>query len=170
MDEGIKVYVGLDVHKESIEVAAARAGRSEPQAVGRVAHDIPRLLKVLARLGEPHAVHVVYEAGPTGYGLQRALAARGYRCEVIAPSLVPKRPGEHVKTDRRDCLSLARLSVSGELTAVWVPDAADEAIRDVARAREDAVNARSKARQQLRDLAPVLPDTGYSQCSERCCA
>ena len=65
MDEGIKVYVGLDVHKESIEVAAAQAGRGEPQAVGRVAHDIPKLLKTLAKLGEPHAVHVVYEAGPT---------------------------------------------------------------------------------------------------------
>jgi hypothetical protein len=150
VDEAIKVYVGLDVHKESIEIAAADIGRAEPRALGRITHDIPKLLRVLGKLAEPHAVHVVYEAGPTGYGLQRELAARGYHCQVIAPSLVPKRPGEHIKTDRRDCLNLARLSRNGDLTAIWVPDTADEAIRDVARAREDAVNARSKARQHLR--------------------
>ena len=88
--------------------------------------------------------------GPTGYGLQRELARRGYRCQVIAPSLIPKRAGDRVKTDRRDGLRLAELSRAGELRAVWIPDPADEAIRDLARAREDAVNARTQARQQLK--------------------
>jgi transposase len=97
-------------------------------------------------------VQVVYEAGPTGYGLQRALAQRGYHCQVIAPSLVPKRAGDRVKTDRRDCLRLAELARAGELRAVWVPDPADEAVRDLARAREDAVQARTQARQQLKSF------------------
>ena len=95
-------------------------------------------------------MHLVYEAGPTGYGLQRTLAAKGYRCEVIAPSLIPRRPGDRVKTDRRDCLRLAECSRAGELRAVWVPDPSDEAIRDLARAREDAVNSRTQARNQLK--------------------
>ena len=95
-------------------------------------------------------MQVVYEAGPTGYGLQRELARRGYQCQVIAPSLIPKRAGDRVKTDGRDGLRLAELSRAGELRAVWIPDPADEAIRDLARAREDAVNARTQARQQLK--------------------
>jgi transposase len=107
-------------------------------------------LKLLARYGKPGAVQVVYEAGPTGYGLQRALARRGYRCQVIAPSLIPKRAGDRVKTDRRDSLRLAELCRAGELRAVWIPDPADEAIRDLARAREDAVNARAQVRHQLK--------------------
>jgi transposase len=150
MEEGIKFFVGLDVHKDSIAAAVAEAGRAPARLVGTVAHDVSKLLKLLARYGEPAQVQVVYEAGPTGYGLQRALARRGYRCEVIAPSLIPKRSGERVKTDRRDCLRLAELARAGELRAVWIPDPADEAIRDLARAREDAVNARTQARHQLK--------------------
>jgi transposase len=150
MEKGIKFFVGLDVHKETIAVAVAEAGRLPGRLQGTIAHDVNKLLKVLARFGEPGQVHVVYEAGPTGYGLQRALAHRGYRCEVIAPSLIPKRAGDRVKTDRRDCLRLAELSRAGELRAVWIPDCADEAIRDVSRAREDAVNARTQARHQLK--------------------
>src|SRR5439155_19220802 len=95
-------------------------------------------------------VLVVYEAGPTGYGLQREFARRGYPCQVIAPSLIPKRSGDRVKTDRRDCLRLADLGRAGEFRAVWVPDPADEAIRDLARAREDAVNSRTEAGHQLK--------------------
>jgi len=150
MERGIKFFVGLDVHKETIAVAVAEAGRLPGRLQGTIAHDVNKLLKLLARFGEPGQVHVVYEAGPTGYGLQRALAHRGYRCEVIAPSLIPKRAGDRVKTDRRDCLRLAELSRAGELRAVWIPDCADEAIRDVSRAREDAVNARIQARHQLK--------------------
>ena len=150
MEERIKFFVGLDVHAETIEVAVAEAGRQPARCVGSIAHDVPKLLKVLRRYGDSKHVHVVYEAGPTGYGLQRALAKRGYECQVIAPSLIPKRAGDRVKTDRRDGLRLAELSRAGELRAVWVPDPADEAIRDVARAREDAVKARMQARQQLK--------------------
>ena len=118
--------------------------------IGTLPHDVSRLLKALGKLGEPQEVHVVYEAGPTGYGLQRALAARGYRCEVIAPSLIPKRAGDRIKTDRRDGLHLAQCSRAGELRAVWIPEPEDEAIRDVARAREDAVDSRTQARHQLK--------------------
>jgi transposase len=150
MEEGIKFFVGLDVHKETIAVAIAEAGREPARLVGSIAHDVNRLLKRLARYGAPAQVHVVYEAGPTGYGLQRVLAQRGYQAQVIAPSLIPKRAGDRVKTDRRDSLRLAELARAGELRAVWIPDPADEAIRDLARAREDAVNARTQVRQQLK--------------------
>jgi transposase len=150
MEEGIKFFVGLDVHKDSIAVAIAETGRAPARLVGSIAHDVSKLLKVLARHGDPEAIQVVYEAGPTGYGLQRELARRGYPCQVIAPSLIPKRSGDRVKTDRRDCVRLAELARAGELRAVWVPDPADEAIRDLARAREDAVNARTQARHQLK--------------------
>jgi transposase len=150
MEEGIKFFVGLDVHKDTIAVAVAEAGRRPGRLIGTIAHDVAKLLKVLARYGDPHWVHVVYEAGPTGYGLQRALARRGYPAQVIAPSLIPKRAGDRVKTDRRDSVRLAELARAGELRAVWIPDPADEAIRDLARAREDAVNARTQMRQQLK--------------------
>lgn len=150
MQEGIKFFVGLDVHKDTIAVAVAETGRAAARLIGTIAHDVGKLRKVLVRLGAPGAVHVVYEAGPTGYGLQRALARVGYACEVIAPSLIPKRAGDRVKTDRRDSLRLAELSRAGELRAVWIPDPADEAIRDLTRAREDAVHSRTQARQQLK--------------------
>lgn len=84
--------------------------------------------------------------------MQRALAAHGYVCEIIAPSLIPKRPGDWIKTDRRDCIRLAELSRAGELKAIWIPDPTDEAIRDLTRACEDAVNARTQVRQQLKSF------------------
>lgn len=84
----------------------------------QIAHDVSKLLKALGKLGGADEVHVVYGAGPTGYGLQRSLAAKGYRCEVIAPSLIPRRAGERIKTDRRDSVRLAELSRAGELCAV----------------------------------------------------
>ena len=150
MEQVIKVYVGLDVHKDTIAMALAQAGREPARLVGTLAHDVTKLLKALARLGPPGQVHVVYEAGPTGYGLQRALAAKGYLCQVIAPSQIPKRAGDRIKTDRRDSLRLAECSRAGELRAVWIPEPADEAIRDLARAREDAVHGRTQARHQLK--------------------
>ncbi len=150
MDKDIKEYVGLDVHKETIAIAVASAGREAARAVATIKHDVNKLLKQLARLGKPEQVHVVYEAGPTGYGLQRALAAKGYECEVIAPSLIPKRAADRIKTDRRDSVRLAALSRSGELRAVWIPNQEDEAIRDLSRAREDAVQTRVRARHQLK--------------------
>lgn len=150
MEQGIKFFIGLDVHKDSIAIAVADVGREPARLVGRIAHDVGKLRKLLVRYGEAAQVHVVYEAGPTGYGLQRELARLGYYAQVIAPSLIPKRAGDRVKTDRRDCLRLAELCRAGELRAVWIPDPADEAIRDLARAREDAVNARVQARHQLK--------------------
>jgi transposase len=162
MDEGIKFFVGLDVHKDTIAVAMAEADRAPARLLGTIAHDVAKLLKLLARYGAPQGVQVVYEAGPTGYGLQRALAKRGYVCHVIAPSLIPKRAGDRVKTDRRDCLRLAELARAGELRAIWIPDPADEAIRDLARAREDAVNARTQVRQQLKAFL-LRHDVRYPQ-------
>ena len=141
MEERIKIHVGLDVHKDSISVAAAEPGRAPGRLIGKVVHDVAKLLKVLAKIGTAEELHIVYEAGPTGFGLQRALKAKGYVCEIIAPSQIPRRPGDRVKTDGRDSVQLAECSRAGQLSAVWIPDPEDEAIRDLSRAREDAVNS-----------------------------
>jgi transposase len=151
MDERINFFVGLDVHKDSTSIAVCDgSSREAARFAGTVGADVRQLLKFLAKGGEPAQVNVVYEAGPTGYGLYRELCRRGYCCQIVAPSLIPRRPGEHIKNDRRDCLRLAELSRSGELKAIWVPDEAHEAVRDLCRAREDAVQMRQKARQQLK--------------------
>ena len=150
MEEITKIHVGLDVHKDSIVVATAQPGREPGRLAGKVPHDVPKLLKMLAKLGSAEQLHLVYEAGPTGFGLQRALAAKGYICEVIAPSLTPRRPGDRIKTDGRDSIALAEFSRAGQLRAVWVPTSGDEAIRDLSRAREDAVKSRLQMRQQLK--------------------
>ena len=152
MDESSKVYVGLDVHKETIAIAIAQAapGRGSARLMGEIAHDVNRLTRKLQPLGDPARVHIVYEAWPTSYGLQRKLRELGYACEIIAPSPIPRGAGDRVKTDRRDCLRLAELSRAGELKAIWIPDPADEAIRELSKAHEDAVTARTRARHQLR--------------------
>ena len=150
MDERIKFFVGLDAHKDSTSVAACEAGRGPARFVGTIGPDVRVLLKVLAKAGDPAQVSVAYEAGPTGYGLYRELCRRGYRCEIVAPSLIPRRAGVRIKNDRRDCARLAELSRSGELKPIWVPDEAHEAMRDLCRAREDAVGMRLKVRQQLK--------------------
>lgn len=145
----IRKHVGLDVHKVDVVVAVADAGGGEVRHVASVSNEVGRIAKVLQQLGKPAQLHVTYEAGPTGYGLYRWLVAKGYSAQVIAPSLIPRKAGDRVKTDRRDAQMLARLARAGELTAVTVPDAADEAMRDLSRAREDAVALRKKLRQQL---------------------
>lgn len=150
MEKSIRGFVGLDVHKDSIALALAEAQGGAGKFLGTIAHDLPRLLKRLRGLGEPGELKIVYEAGPTGYGLQRALQAQGYLCEVIAPSLTPRCPGQRVKTDRRDALHLAELAQAGRLQAIYIPRPEDEAMRDLSRAREDAVQARTQARQQLK--------------------
>ena len=150
MDESTKFFVGLDTHKDSVALGACELGREGARFVGTISSDVPGVLRALRKYGPPQHVRVVYEAGPTGFGLYRALNEHGYRCEVIAPSLVPRRPGERIKTDRRDCCRLAELSRAGELKPIWVPDRAHEAIRNLWRAREDAVNLRLKTRQQLK--------------------
>jgi transposase len=144
-------YVGLDVHKDTIVVAVAAGGlRSEVREYGRIANTPTALDRLLRKLGgDGIRLRFCYEAGPCGYGIQRRLSARGHECLVIAPSLIPKRAGDRVKTDRRDAASLAKLHRAGELTAVWVPDARHEAMRDLVRARLDAVHGLRRARQQL---------------------
>ncbi len=143
-------YVGLDVHKETIAVALAESDGGQAGFFGTIANEpqvVRKLAKWLSRGGR--VLRFCYEAGPCGYGLYRQLTGLGHDCAVVAPSLIPRRPGDRVKTDRRDCLGLARLDRAGELTAVWVPDAAHEAIRDLVRARTASVRALRRARQQL---------------------
>jgi transposase len=152
MDNDITAFVGLDVHKGSIAVAVADAGRAAPRFVGTTGPQLAELLKALSHLGRAEQTLIAYEAGPCGYGLARQLTARGYRCEVIAVAKTPRKPGERIKTDRRDALMLARYLRAAELTPVVIPDERDEAIRDLSRAREDAVRARLKARQQLKAM------------------
>jgi transposase len=144
-------YVGLDVHKESVVVATAASGlRGEVRVYGRIANTATALDRLLKKLGGDGAtLRFCYEAGPCGYGIHRRLSAQGQECIVVAPSLIPKRPGDRVKTDRRDAASLAKLHRAGELTAVWVPDAQHEAVRDLVRARLDAVHSLRRACQQL---------------------
>jgi hypothetical protein len=135
--------VGLDVHKEGIAVAVAEDGiGGEVREYGRIANTAAALDRLVRKLGHDGVkLRFCYEAGPCGYGIQRHLAARGHDCVVVALSLIPRRPGDRVKTDRRDAVSLARLHRAGELTPVWVPDPAHEAMRDLVRARLDAVHA-----------------------------
>ena len=144
-------YVGLDVHKDGIAVAIAEGGlRGEVRDYGRIANTPAALDRLVRKLGQEGVkLRLCYEAGPCGYGIQRQLSRHGHDCVVVAPSLIPQRPGDRIKTDRRDAASLARLHRAGELSAVWVPDAAHEAIRDLVRARLDAVHALRRARQQL---------------------
>lgn len=148
MNQSTTAFVGLDVHKDTIAIALAEAmGREEPRFLGTVGPELGQLLKSL-----PESMLVVYEAGPCGYVLYRQLRSHGYACEVIAPNKMPRNPGDRIKTDRRDALTLARLARSGDLVKVRVLDEADEAMRDLSRAREDVVQARLKARQQLKAL------------------
>jgi len=150
MDKVI-TYVGLDVHKDTIAVAMAETGlRGEVREHGKIANTPAALKALVAKLGRRGGkLRFCYEAGPCGYGIQRQLAADSHECVVVAPSLIPRKPGERIKTDRRDAINLARLHRAGELTPVWVPDQAHEAIRDLVRARLAAVRTLRQARQQL---------------------
>ena len=144
-------YVGLDVHKDTIAVAVAEESkRAEVREHGEIANTPAALTRLLGKLGGPGVeLNVCYEAGPCGYGIQRQVAAAGHSCAVVAPSLIPQRPGDRIKTDHRDAVKLARLHRAGELTPVWVPDSAHEAMRDLVRARLAAVRSLRHARQQL---------------------
>ena len=145
MTQSTSLFVGLDVHKDSIAVAHAAGGSTEPPvfvgAIGARQADLDQLLRRLH--GKTSALTFAYEAGPSGYGLYRYLTGKGLPCQVVAPSLIPKKPGDRVKTDRRDAVELARLLRSGDLTAVYVPSVEDEALRDLSRAR-DAARVTSK--------------------------
>jgi transposase len=143
-------FVGLDVHQETIAVATARHGGGPAQSLGTIPNRPEAVAALVRKLTSYGPIEVCYEAGPCGYVLWRQLSELGIPCSVVAPSLIPTRVGDKVKTDRRDALKLARLFRSGDLTPVWVPDAAHEALRDVSRAREDARDDQHRARQRLR--------------------
>jgi len=143
-------YVGLDVHKETIAVSVAEANGGEVRYLGEIANTLEAIEKLVRQLRKGGAeLSFCYEAGPCGYGIYRQLTELGWDCKVVAPSLIPKKAGDRVKTDRRDSLMLARLLRAGELTAVWVPDGAQEALRDLTRAREDMKHLQRQAKQRL---------------------
>jgi transposase len=141
----------MDVHKESIDVAITDA--SEARHYGRVGGDAHSVDRLIRRLRAAHrAPTFVYEAGPCGFWLYGRLAAQGLKCMVVSPSMTPRNKADRVKTDRRDAMKLARLARAGELEPIYVPDALDEAMRDLVRAREDAVSMQRQARQRLQAL------------------
>lgn len=164
MAEPSTLYVGLDVHKDHIAVAHATARRHADVTyvgpIGTREADLDRLLRRLR--GHAPRLVVAYEAGPCGYGLYRRLTAKGVPCQVVAPSRIPKKPGDRVKTDRRDAVQLARLLRAGELTPVYVPTVEDEAVRDLARARTATIQTQKAAKLRLKSflLRHGLHDTG----------
>jgi transposase len=141
-------FVGLDVHAESIAVAVAEAG-GEVRSLGVIPNQESAVRRLVRRLGKKEDLRVCYEAGPTGYVVYWWLQRLGVHCDVVAPTLVPVRAGDRVKTDRRDALKLARCYRAGDLTPVWVPDAAHEALRDLVRAREAAKKDQLRIRHRL---------------------
>ncbi|MCM2534458.1 IS110 family transposase [Neobacillus pocheonensis] len=145
----VQKFVGLDVSKDTIAVAIADPGRGEPRFHGTIQNKPEDIRKLMKKLGNHENLLVCYEAGPTGYGIYRLLLSLDIECMVVAPSLIPKRSGDRVKTDKRDSTRLAQLLRAGELTSVWVPDEDHEALRDLIRARHDAREDLQSSRQRL---------------------
>jgi transposase len=146
------IYVGMDVHKATIAVALASPGQQRPRFWGTIANTPEAVRKLVGKLGEPAQLDCAYEAGPTGYGLQRQLSQLGAACLVAAPSLILRKQGDRVKTDRRDAEHLAEQLRNHTLTAVHIPDHAQEALRDLTRAREDAQQEVVRSRNRLGKL------------------
>lgn len=146
-----EAFVGIDVAKLKNAIAVAEYGRDgEVRYFGEVDASDGSMRRIIQRIAAKFDhVHFCYEAGPTGYGLYRLIQSLGHKCMVVAPSLIPRKPGDRVKTNRRDALALARLLRAGELTAVWVPDEGHEAMRDLVRARAAAVETLRVHRQQV---------------------
>ncbi len=161
-------FIGLDVHADTIAVAVAEPD-GEVRSMGVIPNRIESIRKVVKKLGPVEALRVCYEAGPTGYVVYWQLTALGVKCEVVAPTLVPTKAGDRVKTDRRDAEKLARCYRAGDLTAVWVPDAAHEALRDLVRCREAAKKDQLRARHRLgkfllrRGRRPPAPKNAWTQ-------
>lgn len=152
MKKSSKIFVGMDVHKESIDITLAE-GSGEVRRWGQIGGDRAALEKGVRKLESlGKKLHFVYEAGPCGFWIQRLLAARGHECWVVSPSLIPQKSGERIKTDRRDSEKIARMARAGELDPIYVPAEIDEAIRDLVRGRDDAIIAQRRARQQLKAL------------------
>jgi transposase len=145
----VQKFVGLDVSKDTIAVAIADPGRGEPRFHGTIQNKPEDIRKLMKKLGDPEYLLVCYEAGSSGYGIYRLLLSMEIECLVVAPSLIPKRSGDRVKTDKRDSIRLAQLLRAGELTSVWVPDEDHEALRDLIRARHDAREDLQSSRQRL---------------------
>ena len=145
------MFVGMDVHKESIDVSLAEEGRDgEVRHYGVIPGDLEAVAKVVRALRAPaRRLRFVYEAGPCGFGLHRYLTGQGEDCVVVNPSSMPKRSGDRIKTDRRDGDVLARLHRAGELIAIYIPTPEDAALRDLVRAREDAVGLSTQAKHRL---------------------
>lgn len=141
-------YLGLDVHAATIAIAVLEDGQEKPE-IREIPNDPAVIRKTINRIGKGRSLRCCYEAGPCGYVLHRQLAGMGIDCQVIAPSLIPQKPGERIKTDRRDAAKLARLLRAGELTSIAVPTEDQEAVRDLVRAREAARRARTDARHRL---------------------
>ncbi len=154
MPKSTTLFVGMDVHKETIDIAiATNRLNGKVRHYGQITHRIDSVDKFIAKLKrEANTLKFVYEAGPTGFGLYRHLIRKGHQCAVVAPSLIPKKPGDRIKTDRRDALRLATLYRAGDLTPIYIPNADDEAIRDLSRAREDAMLDQKSARQRLKSF------------------
>jgi transposase len=141
-------FVGLDVHKDTIAVAIAGED-GEVRSLGTIPNELDAVRRLVRKLEGPEGLHVCYEAGPCGYVLYWQMAKLGVHCSVVAPTLIPMKAGDRVKTDRRDAEKLARCLRAGDLTPVWVPDAEHEALRDLVRAREAAKGDQRRARQRL---------------------
>lgn len=144
------LFVGMDVHKNSISVGIAEEGSGETRFYGQISAKL-EAIDVLARrlLSGGHELRFAYEAGPGGFRIHRHLCSKGFACVVAAPALIPKKAGDRIKTDQRDAINLARLLRAGELTAIHVPDEEDETMRDMFRSRGDAKIAQRRSRQQL---------------------
>ena len=151
MEHCTAVFVGIDVSKARNAIAVADDERGgDVRFIGEVDAADANMRRVVQRIASKHEqAHFCYEAGPTGYGLHRLITSMGHPCTVVAPSLIPRKPGDRVKTNRRDAIGLAKMLRAGELTAVWVPDPGHEAMRDLVRARAAAVELLGTCRQQV---------------------
>jgi transposase len=167
------IFVGLDVHKKTIAVATVEGRASaDVRFFGTIANTPEAIRSLLRKLGKGgQQLHLAYEAGPLGYNLYRLATGLGHRCDVVAPSLIPRKAGDKVKTDRRDAMMLAQLLRAGQLTEVWVPDEAHEAMRDLVRMRSQAMRDLRKMRQQLHSFllrhGRVFPGTHWTKAHRR---